>query len=124
MKDCYIHHIPGRLRVKTPLLKRNLKTAGAARQLLLPIEGIASVEINIVTGSMVVRYEKSVTDPKEIFNLLKGGGYLDEAHPLTHDPVLRRAADKIGTIVVRAVFGAFLEAALKRPAGSIIAALL
>jgi len=56
----YIHHVPGRLRIRTPLLKRDDGHAKAAEEFLQSIEGATSVRANIVTGSIILTYERDI----------------------------------------------------------------
>lgn len=52
----YIHDIPGRLRVKSPLLKNNQKAEFELRKALSTLEGIGVVETNLITGSILINY--------------------------------------------------------------------
>jgi hypothetical protein len=67
----YIHHVPGRLRVRLPQLKRNPAYAADLRVGLQRRDGILSVECNAITGSLLVIY-----DPRTI-----SLGSLQEAIP-------------------------------------------
>ncbi len=48
----YVHHVPGRLRVKSPLIKNNETVAAAVKQLLRGVNGVDSVDVNLTTGSL------------------------------------------------------------------------
>jgi len=52
----YVHNVPGRLRIRSEILKRNNLAADAAKIALSTIPGIGVVEINPVTGSILVHY--------------------------------------------------------------------
>ena len=56
-----IHHVSGRLRVRLPELKRNEAKARAVKQAIAGERGIRSVEVNLLTGSLLVYF-----DPKLI----------------------------------------------------------
>jgi cation transport ATPase len=51
------HHIRGRMRVKVPAGKGNPNLLEEIRRSLTPMPGVQSVEINAVTGSVVVHYD-------------------------------------------------------------------
>lgn len=51
----YIHHVPGRLRVKSTGLKRNEAEAARIVAHMQHLHGVASAEVNTVTGSLLIR---------------------------------------------------------------------
>ena len=107
----YIHQIPGRLRIKTPLLKRG-QNDREVRMLLGPIEGINSVTVNPVTGSIVIEYAPLEVGAEEILDVLKRAGYFDRSKAMTNDEYIHAKVSKTGRIVLGAVSGAFVETAL------------
>jgi hypothetical protein len=66
----YLHHVPGRLRVKTRTLKDGGERAIEARQLLENLAGVEAIELNQVTGSMLVRYDEARITSSQILGLL------------------------------------------------------
>jgi hypothetical protein len=54
----YVHDLPGRLRVRTPLLKRG--NAEHVAKLLSGVAGVKRVEPNPVTGSVVIFYDENI----------------------------------------------------------------
>jgi copper chaperone CopZ len=120
----YIHHVPGRLRIRTPKLKRDELRAKAAEQLLLTIPGIHSTRANTVTGSVTLTYQREAVNPKTILDLLERHGYynpetVQHADGQWHD-MAARTGDKLG----KALFGMVVEKAIERSAGALIGALL
>ena len=73
----YIHHVQGRLRVKSPFIKRSSSAAQEIKRLLGQIRGIESTEINTVTGSAVIFYEPKAVSSQEILETLEIAGYFD-----------------------------------------------
>lgn len=57
MKD-YIHHVPGRLRVKTATIRGNEQQALRLRQLLANLHGVLRHKVKTLTGSAVIYYDK------------------------------------------------------------------
>ncbi|MDQ6665502.1 MAG: hypothetical protein M3Z23_14060 [Acidobacteriota bacterium] len=68
--SCYIHHLPGRLRVRVPGLKGN--PAGAAKivERLTALDGVMGAQANPVTGSVLIRYDTTIANGSECLNLL------------------------------------------------------
>lgn len=120
----YIHHIPGRLRIKTPLVKRNYNLAQEVQELLNPIKGVQSVLINSVTGSILIEYSAEMVAPGAIQNLLKKAGYLDLSKTVTQDQYIQAKVSKTAKILWSAVSGAFVETALQGSSLSLLALLL
>ncbi|MGC1955682.1 MAG: HMA2 domain-containing protein [Gammaproteobacteria bacterium] len=121
----YIHYVPGRLRVKCLLLKRDASRAKAVTQLLSAEEGIASCEVNLITGSVLVRYDESATSAYRVLDLLKRGGYIGpgvDLHPQNRS--LEETASDVGTIVRKALMGALVERVVERSAVALVGAIL
>ena len=63
-----VHHVPGRIRVQVPVIKK-LSVATLKKLAEIPIpEGIKDVRANPVTGSLVITYDP---DHFDIDNYLK-----------------------------------------------------
>ena len=52
-----VHHIPGRLRLKVPGAKGNSVFMDQVRAALTSVEGVSEIEVNPVTGSVLVHYD-------------------------------------------------------------------
>jgi hypothetical protein len=52
-----VHHVPGRLRLKVPEAKGNADFLEDVKAALGPIQGIREIEVNSVTGSVLVHYD-------------------------------------------------------------------
>ncbi len=64
-----VHHVPGRIRLHAPIIKK-LPIATLKRLADLPVpEGINNVSANPVTGSIVIAYDPALVD---ILEYLKG----------------------------------------------------
>lgn len=121
----YVHHVPGRLRVKCPLLKGNAPSAEAVRQLLSAEEGIGSCEVNLVTGSVLVRYDESTTNAYRVLDLLKRGGYIGPGVTLhSQDHSLEETVSGMGKMVSKAVMGVLVERMVERSAVALVGAIL
>ena len=77
----YIHHVPGRLRVKTLAVKRNEHLARVVKGFLADRQGVSAVDVNSVTGSIVVNYDKRILSSDAILRSLREMGYIHEVSP-------------------------------------------
>lgn len=115
----YTHHVPGRLRVKSPHLKRNAHRAEAARRHVSGLDGVLNAEANPLTGSLLITYDVNRIGAEALFDSLRGLGHVETGHPApalaAHNP-LQRVTD---TVVNKLV-----ETALERSATALIAAIL
>lgn len=55
--NCYIHVLPGRIRIRTDLLKRNQMMAYHLKKNLSSLKGVESVLINSITGSLLIYFD-------------------------------------------------------------------
>jgi copper chaperone CopZ len=120
----YVHDTPGRLRVKSPAVKRNQDAADAIRKILSTVNGIATVDINLTTGSILVNYNPKAVQQKDIISLLQRHGYFDASKALNDDQYLQSVASKAGNVVGKAIFSTFVEHALEGSALSLITLLI
>ncbi|MGO9014812.1 MAG: HMA2 domain-containing protein [Dissulfurispiraceae bacterium] len=120
----YIHNVPGRLRIKSPSIKRNENVANELKKALSTMNGIATVDINLTTGSLLVNYNPKMANHKDIISILQRKGYFDTTKAATNDQYIHSAAAKTGHLVGRAVLGAFVQEALEGSALSLLAVLL
>jgi copper chaperone CopZ len=132
MAHSNLHHVPGRLRLRCPSLKRNPIGAGAVVALLEDMDGIQSCEVNPLTGSLTVGYDRHQLDGQRIIALLHQHGYCQaQAHAVpaggyapvgTHtalDGIIGSAGSTLGKVVI----GTLVEKAVERSAVALIAAL-
>ncbi|MGD0885567.1 MAG: HMA2 domain-containing protein [Thermodesulfovibrionales bacterium] len=120
----YIHNVPGRLRVKSPVVKRNDDAADEIRKTLSTMIGIATVDINLTTGSILINYNPKTIHHNDIINTLQRTGFFDTSRALNTDQYIHRAASQAGTIVGKVIFGTFVEKALEGSALSLITLLI
>lgn len=116
----YIHHVPGRLRINTPTLKKN---ESRARQLKLHLEGMNGVlyaETSIITGSVVIKYDTYVVSSTLILDSLYGLGYIQNTATLAGPAHGAPAMQKVADIFVQKL----VETALERSAVALVAALI
>jgi copper chaperone CopZ len=103
----YLHHVPGRLRLKTRSLKNSEAKAAEIRALFAQLPGIKSIEINPVTGSMLVRYDTAGITSAKILGFLVANSVITsipEARPrlaprLLAGSMAERATDNLADVV-------------------------
>ncbi|MGO9611517.1 MAG: HMA2 domain-containing protein [Dissulfurispiraceae bacterium] len=120
----YIHNVPGRLRVKTPIVKKNKDAADEIRKTLSTMSGIATVDINLTTGSILINYNPKTIQYKDIVSTLQRRGYFDMSRAITNDQYIVRAASQAGNVVGKALLGTFVEKALEGSALSLLTLLI
>lgn len=120
----YIHHVPGRLRVRTLRLKRDEHRARAAEQLLQGIDGVTAVRANAVTGSITINYQRDVVQSDSLLEVLAARGYYEPDKVRHADGQLHDLASRAGDAAGKALFGFMVEKAVERSAVVLIGALL
>jgi copper chaperone CopZ len=71
----YCHSTPGRLRIKTPIVKQNPVEVEKVRGMLESLSGVDAVSINALTGSITINYSDCETDSESILSILEEKGY-------------------------------------------------
>ena len=115
---------PEDLELKARAIKRNENVANELKKALSTMNGIATVDINLTTGSLLVNYNPKMANHKDIISILQRKGYFDTTKAATNDQYIHSAAAKTGHLVGRAVLGAFVQEALEGSALSLLAVLL
>jgi copper chaperone CopZ len=123
----YVHHIPGRLRVRSAAIKRNEIRAEALKRLLEGTAGVTSAEVNTLTGSVMIRYNSEITSGQALVDMLRDRGYLTSS-VLTGAPerafTLPAFGGEIGGMVAKKVAAYAIETAVERSVVALVAALL
>jgi hypothetical protein len=121
---CYIHNVPGRFRIKLPVVKERPSKATAVQNLFADREGVEEVCVNPLTGSVLVRYDVDVVSPEQILTALRIHRFLDKDAALVPpdhpEPLSSRAGRRIG----KALFGYAVGRALEANGLGLLAALM
>jgi copper chaperone CopZ len=121
----YVHHVPGRLRVRSSSLKRDTRRVVEIKRHLLTIPGIASVDANPVTGSLTICFDEGATTPASLLAALSAQGFSmpsqqDRTPQMTINPVARRVFENAG----KAASVYLLEKAVEKSVMLLVTALL
>ncbi|MFP4348481.1 MAG: HMA2 domain-containing protein [Thermodesulfobacteriota bacterium] len=120
----YIHNVPGRLRVKIPGLKGDPKRGRKAAELIEAMDGIDTVKVTPLTGSVIVYYDPDTAIPSRILDALEANGYFERTEQKT-SPVRTAFEQKVSTeAVFRKVLHWMVEKALERSGQALLAALI
>ena len=100
------HHLPGRVRLRSPSLKGALRAGEEARRYLAQIEGVTSVTVNPCAGSLLLRYDPAVLPPEKVIEVLSAHGYFPAAAEEGAGP---RWANQLASAVTNWVIEALTE---------------
>lgn len=116
----YTHHVPGRLRVRSPKLKCSVARTGQLKAMLESLPGVQSVTQNPRACSLVILYSHQETDGESLLSVLRQTGCLEAKTPST---VQSPGASMAGALFGKALFGAFFQSTLERSVLSLVTAL-
>lgn len=120
----YVHHTRGRLRIKSPLLKRNTPEAAHATRLVGSQEGVLNCTVNTVTGSMLIRYEQTVVQSENLLRALVDRGYVEWPAAIRQaDRLLEKTLSNVGELVMKSIATAVLEQVAQRSALALMRAI-
>lgn len=72
------HYTTGRMRVRIPSLQYNLEKEDEIRKQLLSLKGINSVEVNILIGSILIRFDETIIEPVMLIGVILNVAGLEE----------------------------------------------
>jgi copper chaperone CopZ len=114
----YIHQVPGRLRVKAPLIARCPTKGEDLRVCIQLLTGVRSAEVNKHASCITVQYDPNQLDADAILEVLKERGCL-ERDATSHRP---QAVAKVGELFGKAVFDVLLAKTVERSVLSLVTA--
>jgi hypothetical protein len=107
---CYMHAIPGRLRLNSDFLKGNEARAAEAREALLHTEGIIDVSISTTTGSILIHHDEDRIETSEVLKILRDSQL--RCKFITREQVIEGAVFEVGRLGGKALFEWLIHAAL------------
>ncbi len=122
-----VHHTPGRLRLRSSLLKNSPVRARDLEAHLKQCSGIASVHVNTLTGSVLVCFEITGTTAETVLTELTEQGYSGQLGTQRHLPNLVQADGLLvstGKYIARSTCKVASERLLQYMIGSALASLL
>ena len=109
----YCHITPGRLRIKTPVIKQNPGEIDRVREILESLSGVDAVSINALTGSITINHSGCAADSDWILNILKEKGYYKISSIDEQEHPIQAVASRFGATLGKAIVGAAVEKALE-----------
>ena len=110
--NCYVHNVPGRLRLKNPSFKNNAVHYDVRKDLVNMGHGIGTAEFNATTGGLLIHYNPAEIHHQDILGTLERAGFYHPERTITNDQVIHQATTTAFKVVSKAVFGVFIETAL------------
>ncbi len=120
----YIHHVPGRLRVRNSLFKDNSPLLEEIRNCFTGAAGISGITANPLTGSVTVNYDPELLSPEKMVQIFEDCGYVDINRAATLDKELNQTFNKTGRYLGRAALGVVVDYALQGSGLSFLSALI
>ena len=118
----YIHHVPGRLRVKCAVLRNAPARAQRIETVLRCTPGVLSAETNLLTGSVIVRYSVDRTNGDDLLEKFSDYGLISAAALQEQKP--SPAISNLATPVAEAVVEKLMGVLIQRSAAALIGAIL
>ncbi len=120
----YCHITPGRLRIKTPIIKQNPVEIAKVRDLLEPVRGVDALSINALTGSITVNYSSCLINAESILEILTQNGYYQISKAIQPEHAMEAAVSRAGAALGKLILGAAVEKALEGSMFSFLAFLV
>jgi copper chaperone CopZ len=120
----YLHDVPGRLRVRSPLLAGNQIKCREAEELLEYYTGVNSVEVKPITGSVTVEYDPRCTSSEELVEQLQLNGLFESDKAMSNQEFFQSTAAKAGEAVGKGIFGWAVGQAAQKAGLSFLAVLV
>lgn len=114
----YIHHVPGRIRVRSKAFRCRSEKAQAAERQLKAMAGVRQVRMNLHAGSITVHYDTAVLHQSDLLAALEQLGCLQTAS--RSDEVARKMGEMFG----KALVGAVVQKAVEQSARTLVGAFI
>lgn len=122
--DYYLHAVSGRIRIRTPKVKKNAEVATRVEGVVRRFRGVKTTEVNTVTGSVVVTYDHRIVSHEQIISALENEGYFDRSKAISQDDFMSRKAAEAGEYIGKVLVGYVAERALENAGLSFMSALI
>jgi len=91
----YIHYVPGRMRIESPVLHDNSPKATEFETLMKGLKGISTIEIHAATGSAVIHFDEKKINCEQLLGILEKNGYFRLTEAETCDERIEKTTEKI-----------------------------
>lgn len=114
-----IHHVPGRLRVRSNAFRCRPAEVRAIQGRLFSMEGVTQVRFNHHAGSITVNYDPKRLTQRALLDVMKDLG-CTEATPRANPALASKAGEMFG----KALVGAVINKAVERSAFKLVSVFL
>jgi len=91
----YIHYVPGRMRIESPVLHDNPAKAKEFETFIKGLNGISAIEIHAATGSAIMHFDEKKINCEQLIGILEKNGYFRLAEAETCDERVEKATEKV-----------------------------
>lgn len=113
----YIHHVPGRLRVRTQAFRCQPSRIQQAARELRTTEGVRDVAVNSAAGSVTVRYDPSRCTHKALLGVLEDFGCVGDRRPSSSQ------GGEVAGLFGKALMGALAQTLAQRSVQTLVGVL-
>lgn len=99
----YIHHVPGRMRIESPVLHDNPVKANEFEKFIEGINGISAIDIHTVTGSAVIHFDEKIINCEQLIGILERKDYFHLIVAETCDERVEKATEKVLEVAEKAI---------------------
>jgi copper chaperone CopZ len=99
----YIHYVPGRMRIESPVLHDNTAKAKEFETFIKGFNGISAIEIHAATGSAIIHFEEKKINCEQIIGILEKHGYFNLSRAETCDEVIEKTTEKVLEVAEKVV---------------------
>ncbi len=89
----YLHHVPGRLRIRSKVLRCDTKARNLALKELHVMKGVDSVRLNQKAACITVCYDTGLINPKQIIKFLESCECMKAPTPVVR-PAIKKQTNK------------------------------
>ncbi len=90
----YIHYVPGRIRIQTPIIHDNSQKAVEFEAVIKKVKGISDVDIHTTTGSAVIHFDEREINCEQIIGVLEKNNYFSLSEAETVDNLIEKITKK------------------------------
>ena len=121
---CYVHRLPGRVRVQSASIRRSPARAENVRRQLAALPGVSSVRLNAAAGSLTVLHDAQAQSGDGILGVFQAAGFevSAAARPGDEGGVVAMRAARAGNSFGKAVFDVVLAKTIERSVTVLVAA--
>lgn len=116
----YVHHVPGRLRVRIPAALAAPTDTARLIAVLRALDGVADARVNPRARSLVIEYDPEAVAVENILDRIKEVGAVEIARPPMAASQGHGLARMVGAAAGQAIFGAVLRTGFEKSLAGLV----